>query len=169
MFRELAAEIIIRMLFLKKMRCLFVERVKKKKVQISSPVQGCESLPYWSYTGVSRGNLIQNGFAIKQQSFIPNKRLPLPAWGEKEEKNPFPLVLKLEAGCCIMLGGPGSQVCSSGIRLVVAAAARTSLVGGRGEEGDAAKHLFCLGSHARTKKNQLKPPLSRDRFHILQP
>lgn len=139
---------------------------KKKKVQISSPVQGCESLPYWSDTGVSRDNLIQNGFAIKQQSFIPNKRLPLPARGERK-KNPFPLVLKLEAGCCIMLGGPGSQVCSSGIRLVFAAAARTSLV----EGGGGRCQTFVLSGITCThqKKEQLKSPLSRHRFHIIQP
>lgn len=161
MFRELAAEIIIRTLFPKKTRCLFVDRVKKKKVQISSPVQGCESLPYWSDTGVSRDNLIQNGFAIKQQSFIPNKRLPLPAWGERK-KNPFPLVLKLEAGCCIMLGGPGSQVCSSGIRLVFAAAARTSLGGGGGRRGALPNICFVWDHmHApkkRTAEVAVKPP-----------
>lgn len=140
------------------MSCLFVDRVKKKKVQISSPVQGCESLPYWSYTGVFRDNLIQNGFAIKKQSFIPNKRLPLPAWGKK--KNPFPLVLKLEAGCCIMLGGPGSQVCSSGIRLVGCCCSQNKLGGGEVRGGGRCQTFVLSGitcTHQKTAEVAVKP------------
>lgn len=50
----------------------------------SSTVQCCESPPYWIHTGVSLSNLIQNGFGIKQHSFVPNKELWLPAWGQKK-------------------------------------------------------------------------------------
>lgn len=147
------------------MRCLFVDRVKKK-VQISSPVQGCESLPYWSYTGVSRDNLIQNGFAIKQQSFIPNKRLPLPAWGEKEKcfssrpeigsrllhyagrtREPSLFIRNQTGGCC----------CS-----------QNKLGGGEGRGGGRCQ-IFVLSGITCTKKKKLKSLLRRDRFHGIQP
>lgn len=129
---------------------LICQQGEKKLQMTSSTVQRCGSPLYWIYTGVSQSNLIQNGFVIKQHSFLPNKR----AWGQK---NPFPLVLKLEAGCCIMLGGARSQILFVMNGTVCTAAARTSLVeeGWRGSlqngsGGDAAKHLLRLGSHSLT-------------------
>lgn len=124
----------------------------------SSAVHRCDSPLHWIYTGVSQGKLIQNGFVTKQHSFVPNKRFPLPAWGQKKSFCSSPEIGSQALHYAGRTWEPSLFIMNP---TVCTAAARTSLVGGgslqNGAGGGAAKHLFCLGSHApilfKTRKN----------------
>lgn len=126
----------------------------EKKLKGANMISSPAPMTY-RYTGVSQGNRIQNWFVVKQHFFVPNKRLALPTRGQKKSFFSSP---EIGSWRCIMLGGPGSQVCSSWIRQFVLlqrepawwgrGVPAESLQNGTG--GDVAKHLFCLGSHAQT-------------------
>lgn len=118
-------------------------------VQItSSAVQGCDSPLHWIYTGVSQGKLIQNGFVTKQHSFVPNKRFPLPAWGQKKSFCSSPEIGSQALHYAGRTWEPSLFIMNP---TVCTAAARTSLVRGgapcRMEQEEALPNICFVWDH----------------------